>query len=234
MMKLKCMLVIAAILFLAVQAAGAEPSVLKTRKDKMSYAIGADMAKKIRQQGLDLDADVLARAVKDVFEERDLLMNEKEIHKTMASVQFDLRQMRAQAQTTRTRDTEANRKEGEAFLADNKTKEGVLTLPSGLQYRVLKAAEGRKPAEADLVEVNYRGTLINGTEFDNTSRRGEPTISPVSGFIPGVKEALTLMPVGSRWQLFIPPSLAYGTRGSGSKIGPNATLIFEMELVAIK
>ena len=156
----------------------------------MSYAIGADMAKKIKQQGLDLDADVLARAVKDVFEERDLLMNEKEIHKTMASVQFDLRQMRTQAQTTRTRDTEANRKEGEAFLAENKTKEGVVTLPSGLQYRVLKASEGRTPAEADLVEVNYRGTLINGTEFDNTHRRGEPTISPVSGFIPGVKEAL--------------------------------------------
>lgn len=233
-MKWKFMPVIIAIVFLAVQAAGAEPSVLKTRKDKMSYAIGADMAKKIKQQGLDLDADVLARAVKDVFEERDLLMNEKEIHKTMASVQFDLRQMRTQAQKTRTRDTEANRKEGEAFLAENKTKEGVVTLPSGLQYRVLKASEGRTPAEADLVEVNYRGTLINGTEFDNTHRRGEPAISPVSGFIPGVKEALQIMPVGSRWQLFIPPALAYGTRGAGSKIGPNATLIFEMELVAIK
>jgi len=128
---------------------------------------------------------------------------------------------------------EENRKAGEAFLAGNKAKDGVVTLPSGLQYKVLKAGDGRKPSDADMVECRYRGTLIDGTEFDRSDPAGQPATFKVAGVIPGWREALKLMPVGSKWQLFIPPQLAYGAIGSGP-IGPNATLIFELELLAVK
>jgi FKBP-type peptidyl-prolyl cis-trans isomerase len=129
---------------------------------------------------------------------------------------------------------EQNKKTGETFLAENKTKEGVKILPSGLQYKILKQGSGVQPQDADTVEVNYRGTLIDGTEFDSSYKRGQPVSFPVDGIIPGWKEALKLMPVGSKWQLFIPSSLAYGEKGAGGEIGPNATLIFEVELLAIK
>ena len=133
-----------------------------------------------------------------------------------------------------------NKKAGDAFLSQNKLKEGVVTLPSGLQYKVLKAGKGKKPADNDTVEVNYRGTLINGTEFDNSFSRGEPATFKVTGVMPGWREALQLMPVGSRWQIFIPSQLAYGEKGSGlerragRKIAPNETLIFEVALLDIK
>jgi len=128
----------------------------------------------------------------------------------------------------------SNKKEGEDFLAANKSKEGVVTLPSGLQYKVLKEGTGPKPSPADSVVCNYRGTLINGTEFDSSYKRGQPATFPVNGVIKGWTEALQLMPVGSKWQLFIPPDLAYGQRGAGADIGPNATLIFEVELLSIQ
>ena len=128
---------------------------------------------------------------------------------------------------------EANQKEGDAFLAANKSKPGVVTLPSGLQYKILTAGAGPKPTAADSVVCNYRGTLINGTEFDSSYKRGQPATFPVSGVIKGWTEALQLMPVGSKWQLFVPPDLAYGARGAGSEIGPNSTLIFEVELMSI-
>jgi FKBP-type peptidyl-prolyl cis-trans isomerase FklB len=129
---------------------------------------------------------------------------------------------------------EANKKEGETFLAANKTKEGVVVLPSGLQYKILKQGGGPIPAAVDNVVCNYRGTLINGTEFDSSYKRGEAITFPVSGVIKGWTEALQLMPVGSKWQLFIPSDLAYGARGAGAHIGPNATLIFEVELISIQ
>jgi FKBP-type peptidyl-prolyl cis-trans isomerase len=128
---------------------------------------------------------------------------------------------------------EENRRAGEAFLAENKTKEGVVTLPNGLQYKILKVGEGRKPTEADTVEYHYMGILINGTEFDSSHRRGKPATFKVTGVIPGLREALKLMPVGSKWQLFVPPELAYGAQGSG-RIPANSTLIFEVELLAVK
>ena len=128
----------------------------------------------------------------------------------------------------------SNKKEGEDFLAANKSKEGVVTLPSGLQYKVLKEGTGPKPSPTDSVVCNYRGTLINGTEFDSSYKRGQPATFPVNGVIKGWTEALQLMPVGSKWQLFIPPDLAYGQRGAGADIGPNATLIFEVELLSIQ
>jgi FKBP-type peptidyl-prolyl cis-trans isomerase FklB len=127
-----------------------------------------------------------------------------------------------------------SKKEGDAFLAENKQKEGVVTLPSGLQYKIIKAGEGKKPKQEDTVVCHYRGTLINGTEFDGTHGPGEPATFKVTGVVPGWREALKLMPVGSKWQLFIPPVLAYGERGAGATIGPNATLIYEVELLAIK
>ena len=128
----------------------------------------------------------------------------------------------------------ANKTEGETFLAANKNKEGVVTLPSGLQYKILKAGTGPKPTASDSVVCNYRGTLVNGTEFDSSYKRGQPATFPVNGVIKGWTEALQLMPVGSKWQLFIPAQLAYGERGAGPDIGPNATLIFEIELLSIQ
>jgi FKBP-type peptidyl-prolyl cis-trans isomerase len=127
-----------------------------------------------------------------------------------------------------------NMKEGEAFLAENKKKEGVVTLPSGLQYKVITAGTGKKPKATDTVTTQYRGTLIDGTEFDSSYKRGQPTTFPVAGVITGWTEALQLMPVGSKWQLFIPSNLAYGPRGAGHLIGPNATLVFEVELLSIE
>src|SRR5438309_9145950 len=129
---------------------------------------------------------------------------------------------------------ENNKKEGEAFLAANKSKPGVVTLPSGLQYKIVKPGTGPKPAATDTVVANYRGTLINGTEFDSSYKRGEPLTIPVSGVIKGWTEALQLMPVGSKWELYIPSDLAYGARGAGADIGPNSTLIFEIELLSIQ
>jgi FKBP-type peptidyl-prolyl cis-trans isomerase FklB len=129
---------------------------------------------------------------------------------------------------------EKNKKEGEAFLSENRKKEGIKALPSGLQYKVVKAGTGKKPKSTDTVTTHYRGTLIDGTEFDSSYRRGQPASFPVSGVIAGWTEALQLMEEGAKWQLFIPPNLAYGERGAGSQIGPNATLIFEIELISIQ
>jgi FKBP-type peptidyl-prolyl cis-trans isomerase len=127
-----------------------------------------------------------------------------------------------------------NKKEGEAFLAANKSKPGVVTLPSGLQYKILTAGTGPKPTATDSVNCNYRGTLIDGKEFDSSYKRGKPVTFPVTGVIKGWTEALQLMPVGSKWQLFIPSDLAYGDRGAGADIGPGATLVFEVELISIE
>lgn len=236
-MTLKMILKMMAVLgvwLLTAQVSAEEPGVLKTQKEKVSYSIGVDVAKSIKQQGIDLDVDVLLKAVKDVLSAQNLLMTDDEIRKTMATVQAELKQKRMQGMRARTKDAEENRKEGEIFLAENKTKEGVVTLPSGLQYKILKAGDGKKPTEADTVECHYWGTLIDGTEFDSSYRAGQPATFKVTGVIPGWREALKLMPVGSKWQLFIPSQLAYGARGSGRNIGPNATLIFEVELLAIK
>ena len=217
---------------LAAQVSAQETQVLKTEKEKVSYGIGVDVARNFKRLGIDLDVNVLLKAMRDEFSGEKLLMTEEDLRATMNSFQGELRQKQAQAVRSAAED---NKKAGDVFLAENKTKEGVVTLPSGLQYKILKAGDGKKPAETDTVEVNYRGTLINGTEFDSSYSRGQPaTFKVKGGVIPGWTEALKLMPVGSKWQLFIPPQLAYGERGAGRDIGPNATLIFEVELLAIK
>lgn len=209
----------------------AKPRPLTTQQDKISYAIGMNMAKNLQRQSLDVEPDVVSRGLKDVLAGNKTLLTEDEAKATLTTLQND---MRAKQQEKVQQVGQANKKEGEDFLAANKGKDGVVTLPSGLQYKVLKEGTGPKPSASDSVVCNYQGTLINGTEFDSSYKRGQPATFPVSGVIKGWTEALQLMPVGSKWQLFIPPNLAYGERGAGADIGPNATLIFEVELMSIQ
>ncbi len=230
-MSLKCMAVLVVVGLMAIQVDAAQAPLLKTQKEKVSYSIGIDVAKSLKQQSIEVDVEVLVKGLRDVLAGGKLLMTEDEVQATMSAFQADLRQKKAQgAQMVSTE----NKKEGAAFLASNKTKQGVVTLPSGLQYKILKVGDGKKPIGSDTVECHYRGTLINGTEFDSSYRRGQPASFAVAGVISGWTEALKLMPVGSKWQLFIPPQLAYEAQGAGRDIGPDATLIFEVELLAIK
>jgi FKBP-type peptidyl-prolyl cis-trans isomerase FklB len=204
---------------------------LKTQKDKFSYALGMNLGASLHKQSVPVDPAVLARGLRDALAGGKTLLTEDEARATLMEVQSDLRKKQ---QETMQLAGDANKKEGEAFLAANKGKEGVVTLPNGLQYKILKQGTGPKPAASDSVVCNYRGTLINGTEFDSSYKRGQPATFPVSGVIKGWTEALPLMPVGSKWQLFIPSELAYAERGAGPDIGPNATLIFEVELLSIQ
>ena len=203
---------------------------LTTQKDKVSYAIGMNMAKTLQRQSLEVEPDILVKGLKDVLTGNKPLLSDDEATAALKALQDD---MRAKQQEKAAQVGLSNKKEGEDFLAANKGKQGVVTLPSGLQYKILKAGSGPKPSAADSVVCNYRGTLINGTEFDSSYKRGQPATFPVSGVIKGWTEALQLMPVGSKWQLFVPSGLAYGERGAGADIGPNATLIFEVELLSI-
>ena len=205
-----------------------ENLVLKNQKDKISYIIGMDIGTNLKKQSIDIDSNILAKGVKDALAGTKPLLTEQEIQETMVAFQKEMVAKQAEI-------GKKNKAEGEAFLAENKKKEGVKTLPSGLQYKVIKAGTGKKPKSTDTVTAHYRGTLINGTEFDSSYKRGQPATFPVSGnMIPGWTEALQLMEEGAKWQLFIPSNLAYGERGMGGVIGPNATLIFEIELISIQ
>ena len=174
---------------------------------------------------------MLLQGLKDALAGGKALLTDDETKATLTALQAEVTK-RQQAKMAVVGD--ANKKEGDAFLAANKTKEGVVTLPSGLQYKILQQGTGPIPSASDSVECNYRGMLINGTEFDSSYKRGQPATFPVGQVIHGWTEALQLMPVGSKWQLFIPAELAYGPRGAGAEIGPNATLIFEVELLSIQ
>ncbi len=219
------------ILFLAFQVSAEENLVLKNQKDKVSYIIGMEIGKNFKKQSVDVDPDILTRGIKDSISGGKSLLTEQEIQETMAAFQ---KEMTARQEELTKKLGEKNKKEGGVFLAENKKKGEVKTLPSGLQYKVIKAGTGKKPRLTDTVTTHYRGTLIDGTEFDSSYRRGQPVSFPVSGVIPGWTEALQLMEEGAKWQLFIPPNLAYGERGMGGVIGPNATLIFEIELISIQ
>ncbi len=205
---------------------------LKTQKDKVSYAIGLDVGNGLKKNEVDVDPDIVAKAIKDILSGNKPLMTEQEVKTTILDLQKDVQ---AKQQERMKAQGDKNKKEGEAFLAQNKTKDGVKTLPSGLQYTVITEGKGKSPKASDTVTVQYRGTLIDGTEFDSSYKRGQPATFPVGGVIKGWTEALQLMKEGSKWQLFIPSDLAYGASGTqGGPIGPNAVLIFEVELVSIK
>jgi FKBP-type peptidyl-prolyl cis-trans isomerase FklB len=204
---------------------------ITTPEQKLSYALGSDMGKRLKASGVQIDSAILARGIHDSMTGNKQLMTEDDIRSTIASAQKDLQQK----QMAKVKELgDKNKKEGDAFLAENKTKEGVVTLPSGLQYKILKEGTGPKPTANDTVVCNYRGTLLNGKEFDSSYSRKEPASFPVNRVIKGWTEALQLMPVGSKWQLFIPPDLAYGERGAGADIEPDSTLVFEVELISIQ
>lgn len=215
----------------ATGAKSAAPLTLKTDKEKFSYALGMRMGASLKKQEVPVDPAILARGLRDTLAGGKTALTEQEAQTAIMQVQADIRkkqEAKMQAEGAE------NKKAGEAFLAANKSKDGVVTLPSGLQYKVLNEGKGPKPTANDTVECNYKGTLINGKEFDSSAKHGGPATFPVSGVIKGWTEALQLMPVGSKWQLFIPPDLAYGDRGAGADIGPDSTLVFDVELVSIK
>jgi FKBP-type peptidyl-prolyl cis-trans isomerase FklB len=210
----------------------AAPLTLKTPKEKFSYAIGLKMGENFKRQSVEVDPAILARGVKDALAGNKGLLTDEEAQSAIMDTQ---KEVRARMEEKNKEAGAANKKEGDAFLEANKSKEGVKVLPSGLQYKILKEGTGPKPAASDSVSVNYRGTLINGKEFDSSYKRGQPATFPVSRVIPGWTEALQLMPVGSKWELFIPSDLAYGEHNPpGGDIGPDETLIFEVELLSIE
>jgi FKBP-type peptidyl-prolyl cis-trans isomerase FklB len=195
-----------------------------TEKDQVSYSLGVNIATSLKNQGFeDLNLDVITTALSDVFNNKTLQINE-EAGGQILNTYFQAMQVRKHSK---------NIEEGGAFLKANASKQDVITLPSGLQYKVLVEGTGAKPTASDKVTTHYHGTLINGTVFDSSVERGQPATFPVNGVIAGWIEALQLMPTGSKWQLYVPSNLAYGERGASELIGPNTTLIFDVELLSI-
>ena len=214
----------------APQAQPAPHSAPQTAEEKRSYAIGVQVADGIKSQGVEVDPAMVAAGLRDALAGAKLLMSDDEIGAVMMALQKEMLQKEEQA---RAAVLDKNKKEGDEFLAANGKKEGVVSLPSGLQYKILTAGQGRNPADEDTVVCNYRGTLLNGKEFDSSYGRGPATFD-VKDVIPGFREAVRLMAPGAKWQVFIPANLAYGERGAGDVIEPNATLIFEIELISIQ
>ena len=208
----------------------ADQSALKDEREKISYAIGMSVATGWKHvEDLDVDVDTINRGIKDTMTGAHQLMTEQEMRDTLTKFS---QQLRAKGEEKRRQVGEKNKAEGAAFLAANKTKPGVITLPSGLQYKIMKEGDGESPKADDSVTVNYRGTLTDGTEFDSSIKRGQPATFGVGGVIKGWTEGLQLMKTGGKWQFYIPSDLAYGERGNQS-IPPNSTLVFEVELLSI-
>jgi len=216
-----------AVLSLASLSFGQDKSQLKDLKDKVSYSIGLNVGANFKKQGQELNPDALLAGVKDALSGKTPALNENELKETMEAWS---KQMEDKQKVV----GEKNAADATKFLAENKKKDGVKTTASGLQYKVMKEGGGAQPKETDTVTVNYRGTLINGAEFDSSYKRGQPATFPVNGVIKGWTEALQLMKTGSKYQLFIPADLAYGARAVGPDITPNSALIFEVELLEVK
>ncbi len=197
---------------------------LKTDAEKNGYSVGYDIGRSLKRQIEGVEVDAVARGLKDAMGGSAPALSDKEMQERFVAMQ----------QESARKIPERNKQEGEAFLAKNKGQKGVKTTASGLQYKVLTAGKGKKPGAEDTVTVNYRGTLIDGTEFDSSYKRGQPATFPVKGVIAGWTEALQLMPEGSKWMLYVPAALAYGERGVSQLIGPHSTLLFEVELLSIK
>ena len=219
-----------ATVFVASIALAQDKPQLKDQKDKASYSIGHDIGSTFKKQNVDVNSDALFAGLKDALSGKEAMTKED---RDKALAEFQKEMIEKQAAATKAA-SEKNATEGEKFLTENKKKDGVKTTASGLQYKVLKEGSGEPPKATDSVVTNYKGTLLDGTEFDSSYKRNEPATFPVNRVIPGWTEALQLMKPGSKYQLFIPSKLAYGERGAGRDIGPNATLIFEVELLSIK
>lgn len=203
---------------------------LENAHHKQSYALGLNLSEQLKQQGMDVDLDVFVQGFKDGYAGESPLLSPDEALEVLIQMK---REQQAQQQAEENKMAEENKRAGEAFLAENGKKEGVVTLDSGLQYKVIKAGQGPKPDKTDTVRCHYRGTLLDGTQFDSSYDRGAAAEFRVDQLIPGWTEALQLMPAGSKWELYIPPYLGYGARQAG-QIGPNSTLIFELELIEVK
>ncbi len=201
----------------------AEDTPFKSSKEKASYALGMNIGKQLRQRNADIDTDIYMKALKEALHGDKLLLTDDQVRETLMAWQTELR----------TKSLEKGKKEGEAFLNENKKKEGIASTPSGLQYKIETKGTGKIPTSNDTVVCHYRGTLISGDEFDSSYKRSEPGSFPVTGVIKGWTEALLMMPVGSKWKLYIPSDLAYGERERPG-IPPNSTLLFDIELVSIK
>jgi FKBP-type peptidyl-prolyl cis-trans isomerase FklB len=220
----------------APNTAGAKPiatqeTPILTQQDKRGYALGVELGLDVAKQGAGVNQHLVMQGMRDALTGQKYLMMLDDINTTLTEMQQEQREKMALA----VKDfAEKNKKDGEAFLAANQAKEGVVTLPSGLQYKILKTGSGNKPGQDDKVVCQYRGTLLDGTPVDSSYERNGPSIFPLKGVIKGCTEALQLMPVGSKWQVFVPSALASGERGNGRSIGPNAALIFEVELLSIQ
>lgn len=227
----KWMLVPVAVLLLAGQAVAQDGQAIKKPADRVSYGMGIDMVRRMKELGMEVNVDLVVKGMNDELSGKKPLISDRDLRRTMTMVEVELKKRERMRNAPAT--AEANLKKGEAFLAENRSKTGIVVLPSGLQYRILKEGSGGKPADADTVELRYRGTLMDGTEFEK-SEEGKTSTFEVASTIPGLREALKLMPVGSKWQLFIPAKLGYGLEGRDRSIGPNTLLIYQVELVGIK
>lgn len=216
----------------------ASGSAFKDDKDKVSYSIGVDIGRTLQRLQLDLNQEVLTKGITDILGNKPTALSDQELQQTLQAFQQQMMQKQqatiAKKQEEMKTTADKNKADGKKFLEDNAKKAGVKTLPSGLQYKVVKEGAGEKPKDTDVVETNYRGTLIDGKEFDSSEKNGGPVSFPVNGVIKGWSEALKLMPVGSKWEIYVPSELGYGDEGAGEDIAPGSTLVFQVELLKIK
>lgn len=228
-MKMK--LVAAAAMGLAVSSTmAANVTTLKTDTDKLSYSIGSDLGKNFKRQGIDINAGAMAQGITDAMGNSKPLMTDEQMKTVLMNFQKNVMEKRASEFNKKAEENKAN---GEKFLNENKSKTGVVVLPSGLQYKIIKNGSGARPGKEDTVTVEYTGRLVNGEVFDSSSKTGKPATFKLSQVIPGWTEALQLMPAGSTWEIYVPASLAYGDRNMGGPIGPNETLIFNIHLISV-
>ncbi len=230
-MKIRLAMAMCAMIAFSGASVAADAPELKSDKERISYSIGMDIGGNLRRGAVEVDPEMLAKGLKDSYGGGNTLLTEEQARQEIEDFQKTLMARKAEKMRIL---SEKNKADGEKFLAENAKKADVKSLPSGLQYREISPGTGKSPKATDTVTVHYKGTLIDGTEFDSSYKRGEPATFPVSGVISGWTEALQLMKVGAKWQLFIPPTLAYGERGAGRDIGPSATLIFDVELISVK
>jgi FKBP-type peptidyl-prolyl cis-trans isomerase FklB len=212
-------------------ALAADAPELKSEREKLSYSVGMDIGANLKRQSIDVDAELLTKGFRDSYTGAKTLLTEEESRQAIQNFQ---KQMMAKQAEAAKQMAEKNKAEGEKFLAENGKKDGVKTTASGLQYKVIREGAGKSPTADNTVEVHYKGTLIDGKEFDSSYTRNQTATFPVSGVIPGWTEGLQLMKEGGKYMLFVPSNLAYGERGAGRDIGPNATLVFEVELISVQ